>query len=95
MAAERFNIDDTQVQMVMVIKLRQLQREYLPALSYRNLEQYLSEELWKDGAPSSLHEAADDVMRVTANDIVRYLARRAEIEGRTQKLSDFLDVIGG
>ena len=37
MGSERFNVNHIQVQMAMVIKLQSLQRDGLPALTYRNL----------------------------------------------------------
>ncbi len=95
MKSEQFDINNTQVQMILVVKLQQLQREVLPTLTYRCLEEYVSEKLWKDKLPSSLHDAADQILRVTADDIVHYMSRKALFEGRRGKLSDFADVIGG
>ncbi len=95
MEAKGYGIDNTQVQMIMVIKLQQLQRDVLHTLTYQNLEQYLSEKLWKVSLPDSLHKAADDILNVTAGDIVKFLSRQAIIEGSQQNLSEFSDLIGG
>lgn len=91
----RFDVDNTQVQLVMVIKLQQLQREQLPTLSYSSLEEYLKESKWAEHLPASLHDAVNDVMHVNANDIVRFLSREAIRQGQTAALSDFSDLIGG
>ena len=92
---DRFDTDNTQVQMVMVFKLQQLQREGLAHLTYKNLEDYLNDVLWKDHVPVGLAQAADQVMKLTTNDIVRYLSVQAIKAGSRCKLSDFSDLLGG
>ena len=95
MALDRISIDNTQVQLTMVLKLQQLQREGLPSLSYGNLEEYILKSLWKKRTPYSLHEAADQILHVPGDDIVRFLSRQAVINGAHANLEDFSDVIGG
>ena len=95
MNAERFDIENIQVQMMMVIKLQQLKRESLNSLTYQSLETYLSEDLFRKHPPRSLHEAASAVISVKAEDVVRFLARKALEEGKYQSLSDYTDLIGG
>lgn len=95
MDREVFDVNNIFVQMLMVVHLQQLQISGLSTLAYSDLEQYLSGFLWKRALPSSLHEAADDVLKVTANDIVRYLSRLAITEGASGNLADFQDMIGG
>ncbi|MBR2068025.1 MAG: hypothetical protein IJ875_07210 [Solobacterium sp.] len=95
MAKIRYDIDNANIQMVMVLKLSQLKREELPTLSYGQFEAYLMESLWKNKLPTTLHSATDDIMHVSAMEIVRFLSRRAIVEGAHQDLSDFTDVIGG
>lgn len=95
MRSEVFDVHNTLVQLTMVLKLQQLQRSSLPALRYENLEDFLMEDLWKNKFPYSLHEAADDILNVTDSQIVRYLSKRAVIDGAKMNLEDFKDVIGG
>lgn len=95
MERECFDITNTEVQMTMVVKLHQLQREALSTLSYQNLEDYLSQVVWKRKVPKALHVAVNDVMSVTGNDIVKFLSRQAIISGSEKSLSDFSDLIGG
>ena len=95
MNAERFDIENIQVQMMMVIKLQQLKRESLNSLTYQSLETYLSEDLFRKHPPRSLHEAAAEIISVKADDLVKYLARKALEDGKRQSLSDFSDLIGG
>ncbi|HAE17208.1 MAG: hypothetical protein IKF00_13120 [Solobacterium sp.] len=94
MGSERFNVNHIQVQMAMVIKLQSLQRDGLPALTYRNLEEYICRNLWADKTPRSLHVAVNDVLSVKAEDIVRFLAKEAAA-ARGSSLEEFSDVIGG
>ena len=95
MAIERISIDNTQVQLTMVLKLQQLKREGLPSLSYTNLEDYILKSLWKKRTPYSLYEAADQILHVPGDEIVRFLSKRAVIDGAHSHLEDYSDVIGG
>ena len=53
------------------------------------------ESLWKKGVPKSLHEAADEILSISARDIVRFLSAKAIIDGSKENLEDFADLIGG
>ena len=53
------------------------------------------ESLWKKALPGSLHQAADEILSVSASDIVRFLSMRAVRDGARSNLEDFSDVIGG
>ena len=79
MSSEIFDINHTLVQLTMVIKLQQLKRN----------------SLWKKNPPGSLHDAANAILSVPADDIVRFLSSRAVIEGAHQSIEDFSDIIGG
>ena len=94
MERERFDVNNIHVQMLMVIKLQQLQRDALPSLSYDNLEDYVGKQLWKTKIPRTLHVAADDILSITASDIVRFLALQAAYHSGNS-LEDFSDLIGG
>ncbi len=95
MRAEQFDVNNTQVQMIMVIKLQQLKREYLNSLTYQSLESYVAEDLFRKHPPRSLHIAADEIIAIKAEDLVKFLARKALEDGKRQSLSDFADLIGG
>ena len=95
MEAARYDVNNTQVQMCMVIKLQQLQREGMAVLTYANLEDYLQFHLWKNRCPDGLAQATDQILRLTTNDIVRYLSMQAMREASSKKLSDFSDLLGG
>lgn len=95
MRTAQFDVDNTEVQMIMVIKLQQLKRESLNSFTYQSLESYLSEDLFRKHPPRSLHEAAAEIISVNADDLVKFLARKALEDGKRQSLSDFSDLIGG
>ena len=92
---EVFDVSNMYVQLAMVIKIQQLQRESLSSLTYKNLEDYLSHVLWKSSLPGSLHEAADQILSVKGEQIVRFLTSQAIKEGSRDRLDDFSDLIGG
>ena len=95
MEAVQYDVNNTQVQMCMVIKLQQLQQEGLAMLTYANLEDYLQFHLWEKKQPDGLAQAADQILRLSASDIVRYLSVQALQEASSKKLSDFSDLLGG
>ncbi len=95
MRTAQYDVDNVEVQMIMVVKLQQLKREYLDSLTYQSLESYLSEDLFRKHPPRSLHEAAAEIIAVKPDDLVKYLARKALEDGKRQSLSDFSDLIGG
>ncbi len=95
MQQETFDINNTLVQLTLVLKLQQLKREKIPSLNYGNLEDYLAYNLWKKKNPGSLHAAADAIMAIEADDVIRFLSKRAVIDGANQQLDDFTDIIGG
>lgn len=95
MSREFFDIMNTEIQMAMVVKLQQLQRSELKTITYWNLEDYLMHDLWRLHLPRSLHEGVNDILHISASDIVKYLSRKAIIEGSEIDLGDFADLIGG
>ena len=95
MQEEIYNINNVQVQLMMVIQLQSLQRQGVPALTYQNLEEYLSLRLWKNKCPHTLHAAASDIMSITASDLVRFLSQQTIKDSSSKNLADFSDVIGG
>ncbi len=95
MSVEKFDVNHRLVQLTMTLKLQKLQRTELPTLTYGNLEDFLMGSLWKKGTPKSLHKAADEILSVSASDIVRFLSKMAVVDGAKQNLEDFSDVIGG
>ena len=95
MAQSKYDVNNTQVQMTMVLKLQQLRRDELPTLNYDQLEDYLMNCLWKNGCPMTLHRAANDILNTPGNRIVQYLQTRAVIDGAHQNIDEFSDLIGG
>lgn len=91
---ETYDVNNTLIQLVMVIKVQELLRSEVPTLRYDNLEDYLNDCLWKNGCPKTLHEAANQILSVEAKDIVRFLARRAMYQYSAADLNDFTDLIG-
>ena len=94
MSTSRFDTNKTQIQMIMILKMQKLKSEELPTLNYENLESFLKQSLWKEHQPTSLHEAADQILHVRANDIVLFMALQAMTDGAKADLSDFSDMLG-
>lgn len=92
---EKIDLENRQIQLTIVLKLQQLQRDYLPNLTYQNIEDTLRYWKWKKKTPRTLHEAVNDILSLTADEVVQLLSNRAIIEGYNQSLNDFQDLIGG
>lgn len=92
---EKIDLENRQIQLTIVLKLQQLQRDYLPNLTYQNIEDTLRYWKWKKKTPRTLHEAVNDILSLTADEVVQLLSSRAIIEGYNQSLNDFQDLIGG
>lgn len=95
MSLTSFDTSNPQIRMIMILRMQKLKTEQIPTLCYENLENYLEQSLWKEHCPTTLHEAVDQVLRVEANDIVRFLEMKAITEGAKAKLEDFSDMLGG
>lgn len=90
-----FNVHNSQIELAIVLKLQQIQRDELPNLTYTNIEEVLYQYVWVHQPPRSLHDAVNDILSLTADKIVRYMSKMAIIEGYNKKLSDYSDLIGG
>ena len=92
---ESLDLKNKQIQLTLMLKLQQLQREQLPGLNYKNLEDVMQKLVWKRNQPKTLHEAVNYILSLSADQIVRFLSKQAIIEGYHQELSEFSDLIGG
>ncbi len=95
MTREIYDVNNTLIQLVMVLKTQQLKRGAIPALRYDDLEAYLARDLWRRSGPRSLHEATDQILSVQESQIIRFLSRQAIVDGAKGKLGDFKDLIEG
>ncbi len=85
----------TQIKLTMTLRLGMIQSEALPNLSYDQFEHALWKIKWAEGHPRHLHQIIDDIMNLSAEEIVSFLSTQAVIEGRHQTLSDFSTLFGG
>ena len=88
-----FDITNRQIQLTIVLKLNQLQRLQYPNLTYDNLVDVLVDWKWKRNVPTSLHEAVNDVLSLTADTVVQYMSKKAIIDGYRSDLSQYNDLL--
>lgn len=93
MASVVYNTQNPYVQMVMIVHMYDIQMKILPTLNYADIEDYLNGYLWRKAYPQSLNKAVEDILAISAEDIIRYLSKKAVIEGYSGNLADFADVI--
>ena len=67
---EKIDLENRQIQLTMLLKLQQLQREALPSLQYKNIEDALRFWKWRKKTPRTLHEAVNDIRSLSADEIV-------------------------
>jgi len=85
----------TQIKLTMTLRLGMIQNEALPNLSYDQFEYALWKIKWAEGHPRHLHQIIDDIMSLSAEEIVNFLSTQAVIEGKQQSLNDFSTLFGG
>jgi hypothetical protein len=85
----------TQIKLTMTLRLGMIQNEALPHLSYEQFENALWKIKWSEGYPKHIHQIIDDIMRLSAEEIVSHLSTQSVIESRHQTLSDFSTLFGG
>ncbi len=84
--------NNKQLEFAMRLRLSKLQREDLPTLTLKNLEDALMKLKWKNEYPSSLSEAIDDIYSIGVSQIVAYLAHEAIVEGKRKSFKDYQDL---
>lgn len=92
---EIFDIHSKKIQLAASLKLQQLKREGLPNLNEENITDVLMKGKWKKNKPASLHEAIDDIMSLSNEDVVIMLSMVAITDSKNKKISDFNDLMGG
>lgn len=90
---EKIDFENRQIQLSIVLKLHQLQRNDLNRLLYEHIEEYLEHVVWKKAFPTTLHEAVNDILKVDAASVIQYLTSSAIVEGYYRPLSEFTNLI--
>ena len=90
---QEFDITNRQIQLTIVLKLNQLQRQQYPNLTYDNLVDVLVDLKWKRKTPASLHEAVNDILTLDADTVIQYMSKQAIIHGYRSDLSQYNDLL--
>jgi hypothetical protein len=85
----------TQIKLTMTLRLGMIQNEAIPHLSYEQFENALWKIKWSEGYPKHIHQIINDIMSLSAEEIVSHLSTQSVIESRHQTLSDFSTLFGG
>lgn len=88
-------VKNSQIQFVLFLKLKQLQRNELSSLTMKHLEDTLDGFVWKFKQPKTLNEAVNDILALQINEIIGFLSQQAIIDGASMELSDLGEWIGG
>lgn len=90
---QEFDISNRQIQLTIVLKLHQLQRQQYPNLTYDNLVDVLVDWKWKRSVPASLHEAVNDILSLNVDTVIQFMSKKAIIDGYRANLSDYNDLL--
>lgn len=93
--SEAILIHNKHIKLAIALKTSQLKREELSSLTCEHVESAVVGLKWSNQRPGSVHEAIDDIFKISANEVVQYLSSQAVIVGSQMKLNDFNDLIGG
>ncbi len=93
--SSEIDIGSPLIEVAIVLKLQQLQREQLNSLTYQHIEDTLSKWLWKFKRPTCLSEAVNDILSISANEVVLFLTNQAIIEAKEKSVSEFCELWGG
>jgi hypothetical protein len=90
-----FDVKNSRIQLTIVIKVCQLQKEGLENIDSSFIEDYLTHVKWKKDKPETLHEAVNDILSINGDKIVRFLSTRALIDSKNKTLGDFTSLLEG
>lgn len=82
--------DEKYIKLAIALKANEL-RHQLSSLTYEHVERTV-ESNWKGKTSLSIHEALDDINKVTVGDVVAFLSTQAVIIGSRMGLQDFEDM---
>lgn len=82
-----------QFQLLLTIKLRRLQNSGYEGVSYDDLYRVFTRHIWRHKHPSRLSELADEILNISDQDIVRWLAVDSTIQGFKSSLDDFASLL--
>ena len=90
-----FEIKNSRIQLTIIIKVYQLQKEGLDNIDSSFIEDYLTLVKWRKEKPETLHEAVNDILSINGDNIVRFLSTRAIIDSKNKTLGDFTSLLEG
>ena len=85
--------ENSNIRVLLLLKVNQLKREELPGLTYQNLLDYLFNMRWKDYFPDNLNDIVTDVLSIKAEEIVSYLSYQAIVDSSKHTIADYEDLL--
>lgn len=82
-----------QFQFLLTLKLRKLQNSGYEGISYEDLRRIFIHHIWKHRKPERLSELADEILNLSEQDIVRWLAVDSTIQGYKASIEDFVQYL--
>lgn len=88
-------IQNDQIRLAAYLKISQLKREQLNTLKYTHIMNVLFHYKWRDKLPLTMNAAIDDIMSLTASEVVKILHLLAIVDASSMKLDDIETILGG
>lgn len=86
-------VENRDIQLAIRLKSKFLMRTQMSSLDENVLKDYLVNFVWKKKDELAFSEAIDDILHISAGDVVDYLSSQAIIVGSKMKIDDFDDLI--
>lgn len=84
-----------QFELMMTLKLQQLHRQGLQGVTIQDLSRIFTQFIWKQKKPARLSDAVNQILNISMDDIVRYLALDSQIQGKKSSLEDYVYMFKG
>jgi hypothetical protein len=80
---------DSRIKLVIYLKVSQLSREEMSSIKYHHVVDYLKRHKWEKSLPFSFHEATNDIISITAEEIIAFLAQQRSVDSAQYRNDSF------
>jgi len=80
---------DDKIRLTLLLKLNQLKKDGLANCELDFITSYLEDMKWQGNRPDNLSTIVNDILKVEADQIVRYLSIKAIVDSQYRSLNDF------
>ncbi len=87
-------LENKNIRLAIFLKLQELRRTSSRSIMFENIEDILIHFIWRNNEPTHLYGAVNDILKITGEDIVEYLAMQAKMEESRSNIKEFKTLLG-